>query len=289
MQVNLLQCQSGNDVKANLDFIESQLKQLRHKPDELQLVVLPECCLLFGNHESEQITWAGELSTQNNNNQHQSELKSKLAKLAQKFNVYLLAGTIPALAADNRVYSRSYFFDANGQVIGQYDKLHLFDVDIDDGTKHYRESDTFCPGEHITVVKTPFGNIGLAICYDLRFADLFRALRHAGAEIILLPSAFTAITGEAHWQTLIQARALDSQCFILAANQWGCHNQGRRETWGHSMIVDPWGRIISQREHGVGWVQGHLDLAEMKKIRQKMPIYQHNRFELPHLTNNQLK
>ena len=288
MQFNLLQCQSGRDVSANLQFIETQLKQLPRKPDEAQFVVLPEACLLFGGHESEQIKWAGKIVNHGHDIEHISELKSHLAKLAAKFNVYLVAGTIPALASDGRIYSRSYLFSSKGDLVGQYDKLHLFDVNIQDETQHYRESDTFCPGNNISVFNTPFGRIGLAICYDLRFADLFRALRLAEADIIVIPSAFTAVTGKAHWQTLVQARAIDSQCFILAANQWGSHNQGSRETWGHSMIVDPWGRIISQRQQGVGWVQGSLNFEDMHQIRQAMPIKSHNRFAKPNLQMHNL-
>ncbi|MCD8550067.1 MAG: carbon-nitrogen hydrolase family protein, partial [Shewanella xiamenensis] len=229
MRISLLQCQSSRDVSANLLFIESQLEELTRErlqwdKDAPHLVVLPECSLLFGGHESQQLAYAGD--------SHLSPLKSALSALAARYCVYMVAGTIPALAEDGRVYSRCYLFDDKGDTLGQYDKLHLFDVDVADGTKQYRESETFCPGNHISVIDTPFGKIGLTICYDLRFPDLFRALRLAGAEIITVPSAFTKVTGEAHWQVLLQARAIETQCFILAAAQWGAHNEGSRETWG---------------------------------------------------------
>ncbi|MCL1035630.1 carbon-nitrogen hydrolase family protein [Shewanella submarina] len=279
MQISVLQCQSSRDVKDNLRQLESQLNQLQTLSGEPHLVVLPECVCLFGGHEKEQLAHAGELTA----GLHMSELKQALAELARRFQVWLVAGTIPALAEDGRVYSRCYLFDDQGGVQGQYDKMHLFDVEVADGTRSYRESDTFCPGEQISVIDTPFGRLGLAICYDVRFPDLFRALRLAGAEIIALPSAFTAVTGEAHWQTLIQARALDSQCFILAADQWGRHNQGSRETWGQSMIVDPWGRILAQMAEGVGWVEATLDFEELTRVRRAMPIVSHNRFEAPKL------
>ncbi|MGI2260210.1 carbon-nitrogen hydrolase family protein [Shewanella sp. GXUN23E] len=279
MQVSLLQCQSSRDVSANLQQLESQLNQLPRQADEPQLVVLPECVCLFGGHEGEQLAHAGELTASG----HDSLLRRTLADYARRFQIWLVAGTIPALAADGRVYSRCYLFDDKGQVQGQYDKMHLFDVDVEDGTRSYRESDTFCPGEQISVIDTPFGKLGLAICYDVRFPDLFRALRLAGAEIIALPAAFTAVTGEAHWQTLVQARALDSQCFMLAAGQWGRHNQGNRETWGQSMIVDPWGRILAQLPQGIGWVQAKLDFAELARVRKAMPIVSHNRFKAPKL------
>lgn len=275
-----MQCQSSRDVSANLLFIESQLEELTRErlqwdKDAPHLVVLPECSLLFGGHESQQLAYAGD--------SHLSPLKSALSALAARYCVYMVAGTIPALAEDGRVYSRCYLFDDKGDTLGQYDKLHLFDVDVADGTKQYRESETFCPGNHICVIDTPFGKIGLTICYDLRFPDLFRALRLAGAEIITVPSAFTKVTGEAHWQVLLQARAIETQCFILAAAQWGAHNEGSRETWGQSMVIGPWGEVIAEQKTGRGWVHADIDVAEVHSIRSKMPVAQHNRFTAPNL------
>ena len=275
-----MQCQSSRDVSANLLFIESQLEELTRErlqwdKDAPHLVVFPECCLLFGGHESQQLAYAGD--------SHLSPLKSALSALAARYCVYMVAGTIPALAEDGRVYSRCYLFDDKGDTLGQYDKLHLFDVDVADGTKQYRESETFCPGNHISVIDTPFGKIGLTICYDLRFPDLFRALRLAGAEIITVPSAFTKVTGEAHWQVLLQARAIETQCFILAAAQWGAHNEGSRETWGQSMVIGPWGEVIAEQKTGIGWVHADIDVAEVHSIRSKMPVAQHNRFTAPNL------
>ncbi|QIR13382.1 carbon-nitrogen hydrolase family protein [Shewanella aestuarii] len=277
MQISLLQCQSSRDVQANLQFISSQLSELPRQSNQPQLVVLPECCLLFGGHESQQLQFAG--------TDDDGELKQALAALAKQHQVYMVAGTIPMRADDQRVYSRSYLFDDQGETLGSYDKLHLFDVDVADGTKTYRESDTFHPGSRITVIDTPFGKVGLAICYDIRFADLFRAIRLAGADIIALPSAFTKVTGEAHWQVLLQARAIETQCYMLGAGQWGQHNQGSRETWGHSMIVDPWGKIVAQLDEGLGWVQAEIDVAQIVKIRQQMPVLGHNRFIAPVLAD----
>ncbi|MGX9461966.1 carbon-nitrogen hydrolase family protein [Shewanella sp. A14] len=275
MQISLLQCQSSRDVKANLAFVDSQLNDLPRDANEPQLVVLPECCLLFGGHESQQLEHAG--------TEHQSELKSALSALAKQHQVYLIAGTIPMRAEDGRVFSRCYFFDDYGVTLGHYDKLHLFDVEVADGTKTYRESDTFHPGDHISVIDTPFGKVGLAICYDIRFGDMFRALRLAGADYIALPSAFTKVTGEAHWQVLLQARAIETQCYLLGAGQWGQHNQGSRETWGHSMVVDPWGRVIAEKATECGWVQANVDIMELQRIRQQMPVIGHNRFTAPQL------
>ncbi|MGL4894397.1 MAG: carbon-nitrogen hydrolase family protein [Shewanella sp.] len=280
MHISLLQCQSGQDVSANLQFIQSQLEQLNREnvdPAALSphLVVLPECSLLFGGHERAQISYAGDC--------HHSPLQVALSGLAAQHRVYLVAGTIPRLADDGRLHSRCYLFDDKGVTLGHYDKLHLFDVNVADATQQYRESDTFCPGDHISVIDTPFGKIGLSICYDLRFPDLFRALRLAGAEIIAVPAAFTKVTGEVHWQVLLQARAIESQCVIVAAAQWGAHNQGSRETWGQSMVVGPWGNIIAQRPTGIGWLHADVDVAEVHRIRRNMPLAQHNRFAPPQL------
>lgn len=270
-----MQCQSSRDVSANLLFIESQLNALSRDVTQPHLVVLPECSLLFGGHESQQLAYAGDNDT--------SPLKSALSALAAQYHVYMVAGTIPIAAGDGRVFSRSYLFDDKGDTLGHYDKLHLFDVDVADATSQYRESDTFCPGDHISVIDTPFGKIGLAICYDLRFPDLFRAMRLAGADIITLPSAFTKVTGAAHWQVLLQARAIETQCFILAAAQWGQHNDGNRETWGQSLVVGPWGNIIAELATGTGWVHADLDMAELHNIRGKMSVVTHNRFAEPKL------
>ena len=274
MQVSLLQCQSSRSVADNIAFIESQLKQLI-RTDGAQMVVLPECCLLFGGQESQQLQYATRAED--------SKLKQALAELAAQYQVVLVAGSIPILAADGRVYNRCYVFDHDGSELGQYDKLHLFDVEVSDGTKQYRESDAFCPGDRIVVVDTPLGKLGLAICYDIRFSDLFRALREAGAEMIAVPAAFTKVTGEAHWQVLLQARAIETQCFVFGAAQWGAHNGGSRETWGQSMIVSPWGEIIAQKPQGTGWLQADIDLQSVHSIRAKMPVMGHNRFIAPQL------
>lgn len=278
MQMSLLQCQSSRDVSANLAFIDAQLALLPREEGEAQLVVLPECSLLFGGHESQQLEHAGNNDT--------SELKTALSELAKRYKVYLVAGTIPMLAANNKIHSRCYLFDDKGQTLGHYDKLHLFDVDVADNTAQYRESDTFSPGQQVQVIDTPIGRIGLAICYDLRFADVFRAMRLAGADIIALPSAFTKVTGEAHWQTLLQARAIETQCYLLGAGQWGQHNQGSRETWGQSMVVDPWGCIVDQKPTGCGWVQAKADFLLLERIRRQMPVLGHNRFSPPTLVKS---
>ncbi|QLE87070.1 carbon-nitrogen hydrolase family protein [Shewanella sp. Scap07] len=277
MKVSLLQCQSSRDVSSNLAFIKSQLELLT-VDSRSHLVVLPECALLFGGHERHQLAIAAEHDA--------SELQQALAALAKEFSVTMVAGTIPITADDGRLYSRSYLFGPQGDTLGHYDKMHLFDVDVADGTRQYRESDTFCPGDRISVIDTPFGKVGIAICYDLRFAELFRAMALAGADIIALPAAFTKVTGAAHWQVLLQARAIENQCFIAAAAQWGQHNEGSRETWGQSMLVDPWGTILAEKAQGTGWVSADVDLSANIELKQKMPVQGHNRFVAPQLLDS---
>ena len=155
--------------------------------------------------------------------------------------------------------------------------MHLFDVDVADKTASYRESDFTQAGDDVVVVATPFGKIGLTVCYDLRFSGLFSALTRQGAEIILVPSAFTVPTGQVHWQPLLKARAIETQCYVIAAAQYGTHQNGR-QTYGHSIIISPWGEQIATLESGVGFISGYADLNQLNKIRRDMPVQSHQRF-----------
>lgn len=229
------------------------------------LVVLPECCLYFGGKDSEQLSLAAE-SAQGN------ELCSALGALAKKFNVYLVAGTVPIISACTKKFTNSScFFNPKGELIGQYDKIHLFDVNVSDSTKNYCESRFTEAGKEISVVNTDFASIGLSVCFDLRFPTLFQQLSKAGANIITIPSAFTKVTGKAHWQTLLQARAIENQVYIIAAGQEGVHENGR-ETWGHSMIINPWGTIEQTIATGEGYITVDYQPEEVIRIRQSMPL-----------------
>ncbi|MBV7315310.1 carbon-nitrogen hydrolase family protein [Shewanella sp. NIFS-20-20] len=273
--ISLLQCQSGRDPEQNLAFIYQQLQCLDPAISP-RLVVLPECALLFGGRELEQQQLAAN-----------SQYLRILAGWAAEFAITLVAGTVPVNSDDGRCYSRCHVWGPDGRLLGDYDKLHLFDASISDNTGRYCESTTFCPGDRISVIDTEFGKLGLAICYDLRFPELFRALAQQGCDIILVPAAFTAVTGRAHWQTLLQARALDSQCVIAAAAQW--HPEGKRQTWGHSMVVGPWGDIVAQKPRATGWLHVEVNLNELARVRDALPLSAHNRFQLPSLkvTSNQ--
>jgi nitrilase len=219
----------------------------------------------------------------------ESLLQAFLSRQARTHGIILVGGTIPLLSRppqadgssladlnDGRVRPASLVYDASGQVIARYDKMHLFDVKVADRQAEYSESRSFEAGDQPVVVDTSIGRLGLTICYDLRFPELYRTLQEAGAEIFTVPSAFTRTTGEAHWEVLLRARAIENQCFVVAANQGGVHNQ-TRETFGHSMIVDPWGKVLDRLTVGEGVAIADINLKQMNRIRQDMPITSHRR------------
>jgi deaminated glutathione amidase len=176
---------------------------------------------------------------------------------------------------DGRLVNRGFLIDAEGQVRARYDKMHLFDVDLPTG-ESWRESTAYAPGERAVVAESPAGRLGLSVCYDLRFPDLYRTLTDAGATIIAVPAAFTVPTGEAHWHILLRARAIEAAAFVVAAAQVGRHEDGR-ETYGHSLVVDPWGRVLldMEVEKGVGFAD--LDLREVEAVRSRLPAIRHRR------------
>jgi predicted amidohydrolase len=173
------------------------------------------------------------------------------------------------------VVNRSLLIDAAGAIVARYDKIHLFDVDLDGG-ESYRESATVQPGDRPVLAPTPWGLMGLSICYDLRFAYLYRALAQAGALYLAIPAAFTYTTGSAHWHVLVRARAIETGCFVFAANQGGTHAEGKR-TWGHSLIVDPWGRVLADGGEAVGFVTAEIDPAKVEEARSMVPALRHDR------------
>ncbi|ADN77656.1 Nitrilase/cyanide hydratase and apolipoprotein N-acyltransferase [Ferrimonas balearica DSM 9799] len=272
MWCHLLQMTSQPQPSQNLTRLRHWLSQLPTR-SEPSLLVLPECALCFGSEGG----WASlaepDLKLVPDAD---APMQRELAALAQQHGLYLVAGTLPIQAEDGRAYAASLVYGPDGQRLGRYDKIHLFDVDVEDDTGRYRESTHTHPGAGITVVDTPLGRLGIAVCYDVRFPELFRALADAGAELVALPAAFTEPTGEAHWEVLLRARAIENQCYLLAAGQQGQHANGRR-TWGHSMVVDPWGRVVAQLAQGEGLVSARIDPAEMAQIRQRLPALKHRR------------
>lgn len=266
-RVAAVQITTGPDVEKNLNEIEKQVIQAA--ADGANIVALPE---VFACYDSQKYLALGqqEMSALGN-------LRSRMSRWAKENKVYLIGGTIPVLEPKaSKVYPRCYFYNDQGEEQGYYDKIHLFDVDIDDAQGRYRESDMFLSGDEIKVFPTPYGNVGLTICYDLRFPYLYDRLRKAGADIISVVAAFTETTGKAHWQPLLQARAIEQQCYILASNQWGQHDDKRR-TFGHSMVISPWGEVLNQLTQGQGVVCADIDSAEIDRIRREMPIANHQR------------
>jgi predicted amidohydrolase len=202
-----------------------------------------------------------------------------MRELARKLGIFIHAGSLAIKLSSDKAANRSFLITPKGDIAARYDKIHMFDVDLDNG-ESYRESRTYRPGEQAVLSELPWGRIGLTICYDLRFPALYRALAEAGATMLTIPSAFTQQTGEAHWHILVRARAIENGCFVFAAAQGGKHENGR-ETFGHSLIVDPWGRIIAEGGTEPGVVMAEIDLAEVSKARARIPSLQHGRrFEL---------
>ena len=202
-----------------------------------------------------------------------------LRHLAAELGVWLLIGSAVVRSGhtgDDRSANRSLLIDANGGIVARYDKLHVFDVDLANGDR-YRESATIRPGDGATVADTPWGRLGMSVCYDVRFPHLFRQLVKAGASMISIPAAFTVPTGEAHWETLLRARAIETGAFVLAPAQGGAHEDGRR-TWGHSTVVGPWGEVIAKLDHDEpGVLRATLDLTAVERARASVPALLHDR------------
>jgi predicted amidohydrolase len=202
-----------------------------------------------------------------------------LRDVARKLGLYVHVGSLAIKISPDRAVNRGFLIDPKGEIAARYDKIHMFDVDLEGG-ESYRESRTYRPGEQAVLADLPWGRLGVTICYDLRFPALYRALAEAGATMLTVPSAFTVQTGEAHWHVLNRARAIENGSFLFAAAQCGKH-ESRRETYGHSLIVDPWGRILAEGGVEPGVVMAEIDLGEVANARSRIPSLQHGRrFEI---------
>ncbi len=200
----------------------------------------------------------------------------RFRELARETGSWILVGSLLIKAeGENRVVNRSYMLSAAGDIAARYDKIHMFDVDLPSG-ETYRESATVKPGNRAVLAPSPWGPIGMSVCYDLRFAYLYRALAQAGASYLAIPAAFTYTTGKAHWHVLVRARAIETGSYVFAANQGGTHAEGRR-TWGHSLIVDPWGEVLADGGEKVGWITADVDPAKVMDARQMIPALRHDR------------
>jgi len=198
--------------------------------------------------------------------------------LARETGAWILVGSMvidPGESGEERLANRSFLVDAAGGIVARYDKIHMFDIDLPGG-ESYRESNAYRPGGGTVVAETPWGKLGMTVCYDVRFPHLYRSLAHAGAEFLSVPSVFTVPTGTAHWHVLLRARAIENACFVFAPAAWGEHAGGRR-SYGHSLIVDPWGRVLADGGEGVGIVTAEIDPAEIAKARGMVPSLTHDR------------
>ncbi len=274
--VELIACQmvSSVDIDENFAQVDAQLSQwakgCASPSNESALVVLPECFALFGGDAT--------LNLRHQETLGDGPIQSKLSQLAIKYKVWLVGGTIPVKTHDpERFFASSTVYNPQGVQVADYQKIHLFDVDVADNTGAYRESDTTAPGQRVVIFDMQGITVGVAVCYDVRFPGLFQRLAAQGAQIIVLPSAFTEPTGQAHWHTLLRARAIENQLYMVAAGQGGTHANGR-QTYGHSLIVDPWGEVLAEKNTGPGWVSTHFEQALIDKVRRNMPIHKHNRF-----------
>lgn len=272
VNVALLQLCSGRNTQHNLAQIEQQIKQL---PSSVKLVMTPENALLF----ADAATYKKRAEIEG-----QGPLQAAVSELAKRYNVWILIGSMPLVSRENaeKITSSSLLFDEKGNIQARYDKIHMFDVSITDEQGTYNESSIYQRGEHITVVDTPVGRLGMTICYDLRFPGLFQALREQGAEIISVPAAFTRLTGKAHWEPLLRARAIENQCIIVAPAQVGVH--GTRKTWGHTLAVDGWGKVLKKNVDAVSALELNLHVDSLEVMREQIKVVKHNRFR-PHLTS----
>jgi predicted amidohydrolase len=212
----------------------------------------------------------------------------RFADLARELGIWLHIGSMPILLAAGRIANRSLLFAPDGAIVASFDKIHMFDVELPGG-ESYRESKNYQPGNTGVVADLPWGGLGLTVCYDLRFPHLYRALAKAGADALAIPSAFTRKTGEAHWHVLLRARAIENGCFVLAAAQAGRHESGR-ETYGHSLIVNPWGEIVAEAGVESGVIVADIAMGEAMAARQRIPSLQHDRpFQISHVAPGQTK
>ena len=269
-QVAALQMTSGGSLEANLQQAQSLIEQAVKQG--AKLLVLPEYFAYHG---------CGDISATAQQEQYSTgPARTFLAEQASYHQVWIVGGTIPvAIPDDERAMASCFVVNDEGREVACYQKIHLFDALVDDAKGRYRESDNYCHGDQPVVVETPFGKLGLTVCYDLRFPELYRYLADQGAEIMVVPSAFTATTGEAHWQLLLRARAVENLCYVIGANM-GDRTHPKQPTWGGSAVVDPWGNILSELDDGQGVVTAGIDLDYLKKLRQKMPVHEHRRFSV---------
>lgn len=263
-----IQMASGTSVGANLLEAEKLISEAAKA--NAQLVALPENFALMGLDEFDKVKVREADGS--------GQIQDFLARVAQKYGVWIVGGTAPLVANDdNKIRAACLIYNEKGERVGRYDKVHLFDVSVPGTDEEYRESDTIEHGNQELILDSPFGKLGFTVCYDLRFPEFYRRLVGKGAEIIFVPSAFTSETGAAHWELLLRARAVENLCYIIAPNQGGFHLNGRK-TYGHSMIIDPWGVILDCYKTGGEFVSADINIERLERVRKSFPVLDHRKF-----------
>lgn len=260
----VLQMVSSSNVKDNLQWLDPFFSKACEEGAEL--LVLPENFAFMGQNETDKLVVAEKFGD--------GEIQLTLKNLAKRYGLWVIAGTIPLKKLTRRVSASCLVYDNHGVCVARYDKIHLFDVRVSAEELH-QESFTIVPGDKLVVVDTPVGRVGLSICYDVRFPELYHQLVLQGAELLAVPAAFTAVTGRAHWDVLLRARAIENLCYVLASNQGGTHTNGR-VTYGHSMIVEPWGNVVSEQLNETGIIVADIDLPRLQQLRLQFPCNTHH-------------
>ena len=264
--VAAIQMASTPDVQANVDRACQLIIQASQQG--AKCVALPEEFATLGIESK--------LKTKFAEQYEDGPIQRRFSAIANEHRIWIVGGTLPILSTSStKAFSSCLIWNDKGDCVGRYDKIHLFDVDLKEN-ETYRESDGVEAGDHLTVIPTPFGKLGIGICYDVRFPELFRALTFKGAEILVLPSAFTFQTGQKHWKTLLKARAIENLCYVVAPAQVGKRLNGHG-TYGHSMIIDPWGEILAVLEKDTGIIQADIDLRKLTELRKQFPALDHRR------------
>lgn len=263
-KIAILQLVSSANVQKNLHCLRAYFSEA--KEQGAVLIVLPENFAFMGMNEKDKLMIAETFGV--------GEIQHAIHQLAKEFQLWVIAGTIPLKSSKDKVNASCLVYDAEGICVARYDKMHLFDVVVSESESH-QESLTIQRGEDLVVVDTPVGRIGLSVCYDVRFPELYRQLVMKGAELLSVPSAFTAATGMAHWEVLLRSRAIENLCYVFAANQGGVHQNGRT-THGHSMIIEPWGKIMAEHKSGPGLIVADIDLQRLRQLRQQFPCNEHH-------------
>jgi predicted amidohydrolase len=269
LRVACLQLNSGNDLAANTVTVRAMVREAT--AGGAAFVLTPEYAFMLDGRG--RVMREGALPADG------GAALGEMRELARDLGVWLLLGSLTVRTDEDRIANRSVLVAADGAIAASYDKIHMFDVTLPDG-KVIRESSAYRPGDRAVVADTPWGRLGLTVCYDLRFPGLYRALAQAGAQFISVPSSFQRQTGKAHWHALLRARAIENECYVIAPAMCGDH-PGDRQTYGHTLIVDPWGEIIADGGDAPGIVHGEIDLTRVAKVRKMIPALEHDRGFLP--------